>query len=281
MRFTAQRLYRFSNRKSNNVSTILTGANRPCRTVRRFIFDTFRLWNEKFRVARQKRFRRTPRDSSNCRTAVRSHYRVKLISGKALGRSYRVWTSVYNQLEWEACLPVGVAKPGGDGGGECWSGGISSEIQSRRNVDSPKKGPGFEIPRGRVEGGSISKNHVGSGDNNNWSQLRMETCPTGWDRGRRRRRDYKRYCGIVTGDGRGRAVDRTVDRLIIALYSRTNAARRIRKSIRTGFIYFFHRGQIVGRRRHARRLSHVICPPQWRAIRPGVRTLPTVAANPR
>lgn len=105
----------------------------------------------------------------------------------------------------------------------------------------------------------------------------METCPAGWDRGRRR--DYKRYCGIVTGDGRGRAVDRTVDRLIIALYSRTNAARHIRKSIRTGFIYFFHREQTVGRRRHAR-LSHVICPPRNGATRPGVRTLPTVAANP-
>lgn len=70
--------------------------------------------------------------------------------------------------------------------------------------------------------------------------------------------DYKRHCGIVTGDGRGRAVDRTVDRLIIALYSRKTRPDTFVQVYSDGIYLFFSPG--TDRRRHAC-LSRVICPP--------------------
>lgn len=199
-------------------------------------------------------------DSSNYRTTVRSHFHVKFISGKALGRSYRVWTSVYNQFEWEACLPIGFARPGGVG---------VVEFRVRYNHagtlivrNAVNRVPGLESPRG---GFDFEKSHRDDGraiiiDRNCvWKRV---------PRARPRALDYKRYCGIVTGDGRGRAVDRTVDRLIIALYSRTKPPD-IFASLFRRYLFIFSTGDRPPPPTRLPLASHLPAGIAQPAIRPG------------
>lgn len=149
--------------------------------------------------------------------------------------------------------------------GGSWSGRISSAIQSRGDVDSPERGqqsPGFGIPPG---GFDFEKSHQDDGraiiiDRNCvWKRV---------PRARPRALDYKRYCGIVTGDGRGRAVDRTVDRLIIALYSRTKPPD-IFASLFRRYLFIFSTGDRPPPPTRLPLASHLPAGIAQPAIRPG------------
>lgn len=102
----------------------------------------------------------------------------------------------------------------------------------------------------------------------------METCPPGETVGAP---DYKRYCGIVTGDGRGRAVDRTVDRLIIALYSRTTRPE-IYASLFRRDLFIFSTGDIPPPQTRLPLARHLPAGMAQPVIRPGSK-LPTATAT--